>query len=128
MKFVYHSCSGVPSFRSNNLTFQPSSNLEKSVLNHLNQEKEGESERQPLNDKNKADPGNLGESLNPVYQSCKRRQLSRNSEVFWMRHWRPAFGQYWAAVNCWVQTIDQSDPGLMANRRADQNLRQSCVG
>ncbi|GAA49386.1 hypothetical protein CLF_102952 [Clonorchis sinensis] len=27
------------------------------------------SERQPLNDKNKTDPGNLGKSLDPVYQS-----------------------------------------------------------
>ncbi|KER27158.1 hypothetical protein T265_13856, partial [Opisthorchis viverrini] len=26
-------------------------------------------ERQPLTDKNKTDPGNLGESLDPVYQS-----------------------------------------------------------
>ncbi|KER30524.1 hypothetical protein T265_03010 [Opisthorchis viverrini] len=42
MKFVNRSCSGVPSFRSNSLTFHPSSNLEKSVLNmssyRLNQE------------------------------------------------------------------------------------------
>ncbi|GAA51091.1 hypothetical protein CLF_105573 [Clonorchis sinensis] len=29
----------------------------------------GHGERQPLNDKNKTDPGNLGESLDPVYQS-----------------------------------------------------------
>ncbi|KAG5441568.1 hypothetical protein CSKR_111418 [Clonorchis sinensis] len=29
------------------------------------------SERQPLNDKNKTDPGNLGEGLDPVYQSVK---------------------------------------------------------
>ncbi|GAA52965.1 hypothetical protein CLF_109229 [Clonorchis sinensis] len=29
------------------------------------------SERQPLKDKNKTDPGNLGESLYPVYQSVK---------------------------------------------------------
>ncbi|GAA48738.1 pol-related protein [Clonorchis sinensis] len=29
----------------------------------------GNGERQPLNDKNKTDPGNLGESLAPVYQS-----------------------------------------------------------
>ncbi|GAA48818.1 hypothetical protein CLF_102073 [Clonorchis sinensis] len=28
-------------------------------------------ERQPLNDKNKTDPGNLGEGLDPVYQSVK---------------------------------------------------------
>ncbi|GAA56201.1 hypothetical protein CLF_110262 [Clonorchis sinensis] len=28
----------------------------------------GHGERQPLNDKNKTDPGNLGESLDPVYQ------------------------------------------------------------
>ncbi|GAA57558.1 hypothetical protein CLF_112890, partial [Clonorchis sinensis] len=27
-------------------------------------------ERQPLNDKNKTDPGNLGRSLDPVYQSA----------------------------------------------------------
>ncbi|KER22846.1 hypothetical protein T265_09121 [Opisthorchis viverrini] len=27
------------------------------------------SERQPLTDKNKTDPGNLGKSLDPVYQS-----------------------------------------------------------
>ncbi|KER25869.1 hypothetical protein T265_06780 [Opisthorchis viverrini] len=42
MKYVNRSCSGVPSFRSNSLTFHPSSNLEKSVLNmpsyRLNQE------------------------------------------------------------------------------------------
>ncbi|GAA48079.1 hypothetical protein CLF_101152 [Clonorchis sinensis] len=29
-------------------------------------------ERQPLNDKNKSDPGNLGESLDPVYQSVNQ--------------------------------------------------------
>ncbi|GAA57922.1 hypothetical protein CLF_113352 [Clonorchis sinensis] len=29
----------------------------------------GHGERQLLNDKNKTDPGNLGESLDPVYQS-----------------------------------------------------------
>ncbi|GAA50827.1 hypothetical protein CLF_105109 [Clonorchis sinensis] len=29
----------------------------------------GHGERQPLNDKNETDPGNLGESLDPVYQS-----------------------------------------------------------
>ncbi|GAA57706.1 hypothetical protein CLF_113101 [Clonorchis sinensis] len=29
----------------------------------------GHDERQPLNDKNKTDPGNLGESLDPAYQS-----------------------------------------------------------
>ncbi|GAA49184.1 hypothetical protein CLF_102639 [Clonorchis sinensis] len=28
--------------------------------------------RHPLNEKNKTDPGNLGESLDPVYQSVKR--------------------------------------------------------
>ncbi|GAA52707.1 hypothetical protein CLF_108652 [Clonorchis sinensis] len=31
----------------------------------------GHGERQLLNDKNKTDPGNLGESLDPVYQSTK---------------------------------------------------------
>ncbi|GAA55638.1 hypothetical protein CLF_108558 [Clonorchis sinensis] len=30
----------------------------------------GHGERQPLNDKNKTDPGNLGESLDPVYRSA----------------------------------------------------------
>ncbi|KER28206.1 LOW QUALITY PROTEIN: hypothetical protein T265_13625 [Opisthorchis viverrini] len=42
IKFVNRSCSGVPSFRSNNLTFHPASNLKKSVFNmssyRLNQE------------------------------------------------------------------------------------------
>ncbi|GAA49947.1 hypothetical protein CLF_103817 [Clonorchis sinensis] len=32
-------------------------------------------ERQPLNDKNKTDPGNLGESLDPVCQSVIRQTL-----------------------------------------------------
>ncbi|GAA54029.1 hypothetical protein CLF_111929 [Clonorchis sinensis] len=31
--------------------------------------RQGHGERQPLNDKNKTDPGNLSESLDPVYQS-----------------------------------------------------------
>ncbi|GAA56090.1 hypothetical protein CLF_109883, partial [Clonorchis sinensis] len=34
------------------------------------------SERQPLNDKNKTDPGNLGESLDPVYESVNPWSLS----------------------------------------------------
>ncbi|GAA47799.1 ubiquitin carboxyl-terminal hydrolase L5 [Clonorchis sinensis] len=45
----------------------------------------GHGERQLLNDKNKTDPGNLGKSLNPVYQSvnpysvaCDTKQLSSN--------------------------------------------------
>ncbi|KER21592.1 hypothetical protein T265_10128 [Opisthorchis viverrini] len=51
MKFMNLSCSGVPSFRSNSLTFHPSSNLEKSVLNmssyRLNQESKLSSRSEP---------------------------------------------------------------------------------
>ncbi|GAA48884.1 NADH dehydrogenase (ubiquinone) 1 alpha subcomplex 8 [Clonorchis sinensis] len=37
----------------------------------------GHGERRPLNDKNKTDPGNLGESLDPVYQSVTEFMLCR---------------------------------------------------
>ncbi|KER21317.1 hypothetical protein T265_10320 [Opisthorchis viverrini] len=33
-------------------------------------------ERQPLTDKNKTDPGNLGNSLDPLYQSVNPRILN----------------------------------------------------
>ncbi|GAA47162.1 Y+L amino acid transporter 1 [Clonorchis sinensis] len=36
----------------------------------------GHGERQPLNDRNKNDPGNLGESLDPVYQSVNKQQTN----------------------------------------------------
>ncbi|KER21200.1 hypothetical protein T265_10426 [Opisthorchis viverrini] len=40
------------------------------------------SERQPLTDKNKTDPGNLGKSLDPVYQSLLAAVSLYASDVF----------------------------------------------
>ncbi|KAG5452107.1 hypothetical protein CSKR_107915 [Clonorchis sinensis] len=65
--------------------------------------------------------------LYPLTNLCKRRQLSGNSDAFWIRHWQPVFWQYWVMIDFWVQTFDQSDPGLMPDRRTSRIFGQSCV-
>ncbi|GAA57660.1 hypothetical protein CLF_113037 [Clonorchis sinensis] len=43
----------------------------------------GHGEQQPLSDKNKTDPGNLGESLNPVYQSANPWAAQAQSRIIY---------------------------------------------
>ncbi|GAA47475.1 hypothetical protein CLF_100410 [Clonorchis sinensis] len=48
-------------------------------------------------------------------------------DAFWVRHRQPAFGQYWVMIDCWVQSFDQSDLGLMPDRQASRTFGQSCA-
>ncbi|KER25278.1 LOW QUALITY PROTEIN: hypothetical protein T265_14233 [Opisthorchis viverrini] len=62
------------------------------------------------------------------YIKCILRQNSGNSDAFSMRHWFEIFGQYWNMTGCYVQAFDQSELALMADRQANRNFIQSCVG
>ncbi|KER28454.1 hypothetical protein T265_04683 [Opisthorchis viverrini] len=42
-----------------------------------------------------------------------------------MRHWQPAFGQYWVTIGRWAQISDQSDLVLMPDRQVSRILGQS---
>ncbi|KER27358.1 hypothetical protein T265_13822, partial [Opisthorchis viverrini] len=45
-----------------------------------------------------------------------------------LRHWQPAFGQYWVMIGCWVQIVDRSDLVLMPDRQASRILGRRRAG
>ncbi|GAA47316.1 arginyl-tRNA synthetase [Clonorchis sinensis] len=66
----------------------------------------GHGERQLLNDKNKTDPGNLGKSLAPVYQSvnpCSNHVAAASSDV--NSCWNEIFTSFHSAGNFACETV-----------------------
>ncbi|KAG5444076.1 hypothetical protein CSKR_104237 [Clonorchis sinensis] len=92
MKFMYRSCSGVPSFRSNNLTFSSLSNLEKSVLNVssncLNQESKFVHIKTTTKGAQDILTPNVKNNCTALPTHSVGGADSGNSGAFWVRHWQ----------------------------------------
>ncbi|KER24551.1 hypothetical protein T265_14400, partial [Opisthorchis viverrini] len=67
-------------------------------------------------------------TTNVEFETASIKNLSGNSDAFWMQHWKPAFGQCWVMIGCWVQTFDQPDLVLMPDRQSSRIHSQSCLG